>query len=596
MKKSKLWICILLTFVILQLSFGMAKAAETTESPFTDDSYTYSSEYKDYTILHGIDVSKYQGKIDWAKVKKAGVDFTFIRLGYRGYGSAGNIGDDGYFDINMQGSINAGVSTGVYFFSQAITTKEAVEEARYALARIEDYDVTMPVVIDFEYAYVNAGTGGRLYNAKLTKAEATAICMAFCKTIADAGYAPMVYANLYMLTNKLDAAAISKKYSIWCAYYSTASSISYPFWQYSSSGKVDGIATRIDCDLWFKKPEELVINTETVVNMSFSDSISTYPYTNSAITPEVTVTSYQADSKGILSEAKTLISGKDYTLTYSNNSKIGTAMIKAELIGIEADQTDLTKTFQITTNDIAKYTYSKVVSQQYTGLAITPKFTVTNEESKLASGTDYKVTCSNNKSIGTATMVITGQGNYTGIKKIRFYILPKQMTSFQIAANSTSSIKLKWSKVTNATGYVIYRASSASGTYTRIKTIQSNSILAWTNTRLSKAAKYYYRARAYKTVNGKYYFGAYAKVLTAATDSSYAQQTTKTGTVTASSLTIRKGAGTSYAAITEISKGTSVKVISTRKDSKGNLWYRIYCKKHNVTYTGYVYGGYIKLS
>jgi hypothetical protein len=358
---------------------------------------------------------------------------------------------------------------------------------------------------------------------------------------------------------------------------------------------VDGIATRIDCDLWFKKPEELVINTETVVNMSFSDSIATYPYTNSAIMPEVEVTSYQADSKGILSEPKTLIAGKDYTLTYSNNSKIGTAMIKAELIGIEADQTDLTKTFQITTNDIAKYSFSRVVSQQYTGLAIAPKFTVTNEESKLTSGTDYKVTCSNNKSIGTATMVITGQGSYTGIKKIGFYILPKQMTSFQTAANSTSSIKLKWSKVTNATGYVIYRASSVNGTYTRIKTIQSNSILGWTNTKLSKATKYYYKARAYKTVNGKYYFGAYAKVLTAATDSSYTKQTTKTGTVTASSLTIRKGAGTSYTAITAISRGTFVKVISTKKDSKGNLWYRIYCKKNNVTYTGYVYSSYVKL-
>jgi len=595
MKKIKVWICILLTFVILQLSFGVAKAAETTESPFTDDSYTYSSEYKDYTILHGIDVSKYQGKIDWAKVKKAGVDFTFIRLGYRGYGTEGNIGDDGYFDINMQGSINAGVSTGVYFFSQAITTKEAVEEAKYALARIKDYDVTMPVVIDFEYAYVNAGTGGRLYNAKLTKAEATAICMAFCKTIADAGYAPMVYANLYMLTNKLDAAAISKKYSIWCAYYSKASSISYPFWQYSSSGAVDGIATRIDCDLWFKKPEETVLNSTTVVNMSFSDSISTYPYSKAAITPEVAVTSYQADAKGILSEPQTLTAGKDYTITYSNNVNMGTATVKAELIGIEADQTDLTKTFQITTNDIAKYSYSKVVSQQYTGLAITPKFTVTNEESKLANGTDYKVTCINNKSIGTATIVITGQGSYTGIKKIRFYVLPKQVTSLQIAGNSTSSIKLKWSKVTNATGYVIYRASSSSGTYKRIKTIQSNSILGWTNSKLSKATKYYYRTRAYKTVNGMYYFGAYAKVLAASTDASYTKQTTKTGIVTASSLMIRKGAGTGYATVASVSKGTTVTVISTKKDSKGNRWYRIHYKKNKVTYTGYVYAYYVKL-
>ncbi|WP_346708063.1 GH25 family lysozyme [Massilistercora timonensis] len=207
-----------------------------------------------YSIDQGIDVSQFNGVIDWEAVKEAGIKFAIIRLGRRTYGS-GTLGMDTKAIENIKGATEAGIPVGVYIFSQAITTKEARQEANYVLNRIKGYDIKLPIVMDFEYASDAGGLTGRLYEADLSKSEATNICLDFCERIEEYGYTPMVYANADMLRNGLNADKISSLYKIWLAHYTNKTDYEgeYSFWQYSSTGKVDGITGNVDMNYRYIK-------------------------------------------------------------------------------------------------------------------------------------------------------------------------------------------------------------------------------------------------------------------------------------------------------------------------------------------------------
>lgn len=197
----------------------------------------------------GIDVSKYQGNIDWKKVKADGVDYAFIRVGLRGYGS-GEIVEDEKFEKNIKGAYDAGVKVGVYFFSQAITVEEAVEEAEFVLEQIEPYShmVDYPIVFDVEK--VSSGDGRMNH---LTKEERTSVTLAFCERIEDEGYTPMIYGNLEMFGVLIDLEPL-EKYDKWYANYSPTLYYPYDFevWQYSAEGSVDGIEGDVDMNISFK--------------------------------------------------------------------------------------------------------------------------------------------------------------------------------------------------------------------------------------------------------------------------------------------------------------------------------------------------------
>ena len=199
----------------------------------------------------GIDVSKYQKDIDWNAVRNAGYEFAFIRVGYRGSGT-GKLVEDPYYRQNMQGALNAGVKVGVYVFSQAISPTEAIEEADFIVNRVTGYNVTMPLVLDYEFV----GNGeGRLWDAQLPKQAGTDICNAFCQRIEEYGYTSMVYANKNMLENYIDGPQIANKYLIWLAQYrdSVTYKGNFNFWQYSSKGSVPGISGNVDMNYWFIK-------------------------------------------------------------------------------------------------------------------------------------------------------------------------------------------------------------------------------------------------------------------------------------------------------------------------------------------------------
>ncbi len=189
----------------------------------------------------GIDVSKWNGTIDWNAVKNSGINYVIIRCGYRG-SSQGTLIEDPKFTANIKGATAAGLKVGVYFFTQAIDEREAVEEASMVLEQVKNYKISYPIFLDVE------ASGGR--GDAISKETRTAVCKAFCATIQNAGYNAGIYANKNWLETKLDPGALSA-YKIWLAQYAAAPTYKgrYDLWQYRSTGSVSGISGNVDLNL-----------------------------------------------------------------------------------------------------------------------------------------------------------------------------------------------------------------------------------------------------------------------------------------------------------------------------------------------------------
>ena len=220
----------------------------------------------------GIDVSVYQGNIDWNAVKAAGVEFAMIRVGYRGYGQAGNMKLDANFVKNLEGAQAAGIDCGVYFFSQAITRAEAVEEAKFVLEAIKGYDLTYPVAFDTEYYPLDEA---RTNQAGLTDADRTDFAIDFCQTIRDAGYYPTIYASKSWLLDDMEIARLAD-WDIWLAHYTNQTDFQYPYqmWQYSQSGQVSGITENtVDLNVGLKDYAK-VIEAASAQNLARGAAVS----------------------------------------------------------------------------------------------------------------------------------------------------------------------------------------------------------------------------------------------------------------------------------------------------------------------------------
>lgn len=200
----------------------------------------------DGDALFGIDVSKWNKEIDWESVRASGVDFVIIRCGYRG-SKTGALVEDPYFKKNVEGAQAAGLKVGIYFFTQATTEIEAVEEASMALMLSRNYKLALPIFIDTE----GAGGGGRADGLGVD--TRTAVCEAFCRTIENSGFNAGVYASKNWFINNLSTENLSD-YTIWLAQYSRAATYDgrYDLWQYTSAGTIDGIETRVDLNMCYK--------------------------------------------------------------------------------------------------------------------------------------------------------------------------------------------------------------------------------------------------------------------------------------------------------------------------------------------------------
>lgn len=194
----------------------------------------------------GVDVSSYQGQVDWQAVRDAGFTFAIIRVAGRGYGSTGNLYDDALAQQNYEGAKAAGMKVGAYFFSQAVSPEEAVEEAEYLLEKTKDWEMELPVVYDWEYISETART------ANVDPRTLTDCMLAFCKRIEEGGRDAMVYFNTEQSMIMFNIEEVTE-YPFWLAMYSDW--MTYPYkihmWQYTNKGKVPGIQGNVDINLAF---------------------------------------------------------------------------------------------------------------------------------------------------------------------------------------------------------------------------------------------------------------------------------------------------------------------------------------------------------
>lgn len=220
-----------------------------TKELFLHDGHRVSYDDPNYTYRLGVDVSYYQGAIDWGKVKAAGYEFTFIRIGFRGYGEEGVIKTDERFHENIKNAQAAGLDVGVYFFAQAINEEEAVEEAAFVLEQLNGYDLQMPVVYDPESILHSDARTDDVTGEQFTKNT-----NAFCETISEAGFEPMIYCNMLWQAFELDLSQLSE-YPIWYADYEMHPQTPYQFaiWQYTQEGQVDGIEGNVDINIQMLK-------------------------------------------------------------------------------------------------------------------------------------------------------------------------------------------------------------------------------------------------------------------------------------------------------------------------------------------------------
>ena len=186
----------------------------------------------EYATRWGVDVSNHQGTIDWAALKRQGIDFAYLRLGLRGYGEKGSLYPDRSFDSYYSGARAAGIDVGVYFFSQAVNNDEAIEEADYIKSLLGDETIDFPVAYDWEIIKDDdARTDG------VSAAQATACAKAFCNRVKELGYTPIIYSPSKELYFKYDLTQLAD-FDIWYCEYANVPTFYYQFsmWQYSSSG------------------------------------------------------------------------------------------------------------------------------------------------------------------------------------------------------------------------------------------------------------------------------------------------------------------------------------------------------------------------
>ena len=229
---------------------------ETTEPTIPPESnpYTkYDFQYDENNYLYctrqdsfpGIDVSAFQGKINWKQVKASGIRFAMIRLGYRGYGQAGNMVEDEYARYNLKEAQKAGLEIGAYFFSQATSIDEVDDEIFFFMQILGDTKLTMPIVLDWEYISDTART------AHVDARTLTDLQKHFCKTMVDFGYQPMVYFNWSLSDRRLYLNGL-EDYPFWLALYQDR--MTYPFrvemWQYTCTGRVPGINGDVDINVF----------------------------------------------------------------------------------------------------------------------------------------------------------------------------------------------------------------------------------------------------------------------------------------------------------------------------------------------------------
>lgn len=519
-------------------------ASFVTQGNYTTASYYHKAALKDKTMFQGIDVSWWQSKgdkkttgLDWQKIHAAGIDFAFVRAASRD-SAAGTIYEDTCADSHIQGALKNDIDVGLYVFSQALTEKEAVEEAQYLLDLIDlyDWEVDMPIVIDRE-----KGSYNRLTEGKLSKAKETAVCQAFADTIHAAGYDAYVYAAYSWIKSYIDTGAL-KNCGIWIARYNNTTtsnsksgvpyadvSYDYDFWQYSSVAKVDGYSGNLDANFWYKdtkaKTTGLAASAQTTdsIRLSwkgagdapkyrvyrFDENQNKYVYLGATTKKNYTDTgleagkTYQYRVRGYWT-----IGGANYYGTYSDVLEATT--LPAKLIGVSANTRSSTSIElswkKVTGADgycIYRYDTDKKAYERIALVKGNSQFTYV--DSGLSTGTEYQYKL-------RAYRKVNGTSYFGACCSVlKAVTKPAKVQNLKLSSKMPS-VTLKWNPVEGADGYQVYRLNTKSGKYEKVITVKGKTTVTYTNSKLKKGSVYTFKVRAYRTYNGTNYFGKCSEI------------------------------------------------------------------------------------
>ena len=475
------------------------------EKDYVYKTYNHQDRFANMKIQHGIDVSYHNGNLDWSVIKNAGVEFAILRAAYRGYGDEGTLLKDSKFAEYIRGAQAYGIPVGAYIYSQAITTKEAVQEANYILNIVKNYSLDLPIVFDYEFSPSSKGRTNLAWaEGELNKTKMTNITLAFCNTIKSAGYDVMVYANKTFLTKNIDHEVIENAgYDVWLAHYVNQNENNYQgtnytgdfkIWQYTSTGRIPGIADKVfDCNFMYGG------------DISSSVRISDIPnqvYTGSEVVPSFTVT--YGD--------KILVDGLDYVATYQNNSSIGTATVNVLGAGTYEGLLNLTKKFNIVPDtvrdvrpsnvktDSAELSWTAVNGASGYIIQIQKNGKWTNlgtYPSERASIKGLMPGSVNNIHIAAYTNVngINYMGAYSDAVKIETAV---GAVNPRVSAYANNFVTLTWDKQTAANGYEVFKYDASSKKYVLYKNITNPNTNACKVTGLASNKKYNFKVRAYQ--------------------------------------------------------------------------------------------------
>ena len=457
MKKINKVISFLLAFIMLFTSTGVY-ASTKTRSKYTGITYTHNSKFKNKELVYGMDVSQHNGKINFKKAKRDGIEFVFIRVGYTGYTkSSFSLNLDKKYKTYIKDATKAGLKVGVYWYSQSTKVSEAKKEANALLKAIKGYSITMPVVFDYEFADTKKG---RLDSAKLSKTNMTANALAFLNTVSNAGYDACIYASENFLEEHLYANQISSNFKVWLANYSSKTNYKgdYEFWQHTAKGRVSGMRGNVDINFWYKGENSTYLGTQV--------------YTGAPIECGV----YAAI------DGRELVENVDYTLTYSNNINIGTAHITLNGIG-EHKGLKQNYTFNIVPDKVKNVAH---ISSENTSLKLSWNS---------VSGADaYVITAESINNIKTFTKTVYGrtEGEIDGLIDGNEYIVTvralgydskgnalsgepsdyisskttgNKVSGIKVSARAEKSITLSWYRIADCESYTVYQYDSASKDY-----------------------------------------------------------------------------------------------------------------------------------
>lgn len=518
----------------------------TTDGDYTSATYYHRSDYEDYQLINGIDVSWWQAKnktttlLNWEEIHNAGIDFAFVRVGSRD-SSSGSIYEDTAADSHIQAALENDINIGLYIFSQALTEKEAREEANFVLNQIDkyDWDVTLPIVIDRE-----KGSYNRLTAGKLSKTKETAVCQAFADTIVEAGYQASVYASYSWIKSYINTDDLTDC-GIWIARYNNTTTSNtksgtayadvpydYDFWQYSSTSRVDGYSGNLDTNFWYKdtsiKTTGVKASAESAsgpVKLSWSETADDvtgyrvyrydedqdkYVYLKSTTSRKYTdedVTSGKTYQYKV--RCYWTIGGTNYYGNYSSVISVTTPPAKVAEVDTETrSSTYLTLNWKKVSGAsgyrIYKYNTSSKSYEKVT--TISKGSTVSYKITGLTAATEYQFKVRAYKKTDTGTLWGSSSSAYKDCTK------PAQTKNLK-AATKSSAVTLTWSKVARAGGYRIYRYNSKTKKYEKIATVKGNKTFSYKDTKLKKGSTMKYKVRAYKTYNGTNYYGAYSEVV-----------------------------------------------------------------------------------